>query len=362
MALEDLLNPLFGVPIEAGTQLRYMCPLCGSSKQKLFVSNDQFSKKFGQWICFNCGESGNLTSLLMKGLHIPFSQASQMIVDGGVMVANRAFDENLSNNENIMVAISNRQLILDEQEPLDQIEIPNKPAPALPYGLKYFRNHYNDAEAQPFLQYLEGRGFPRAMVTQLGYGYIVNGYAVSSQGHKIPIQNHVVFFTYNDKGECTYWNTRAIYPVQHGPKSINAPNTKTNDWFGKGDLIYNANEALKQPVIILTEGVPDALTLFPYGVATFGKQITDFQKGILVQKLKPEQKLIVMLDMDASYLLIQTAKEIYRYHKNTRMVFNYTRKDANSLGKRKAFEVIKNGLYIPDDLGIIKFNLMLQNI
>ena len=360
MALEDLLNPQFGEPIHTGHELRYMCPLCGSSKQKLFINNDPISPKYGQWICFNCGESGNLTSLLMKGLRVNFGTASQMIADGGVALSKRAFDETLSNNENIMIAITTRTLLLNEPEPLDKVEIPDKPAPPLPYGLKYFRDNINNPEAKPFLDYLANRGFSPELVTSKGYGYVTDGYAISGQGARIPLHNHVVFFTYDEQGKYKYWNTRAI--GDSIPKSVNAPNTKTNDYLGKGDLIYNVEVALSQPVVILTEGVPDALTLYPYGVAAFGKQITDFQKGILVQKLKPEQKLLVMLDMDASYLLIQTAQEIAKYHKNTYMVFNPTRKDANSLGRSKAFEVIKRGLIKPDPLGVIKFNLMMRQM
>lgn len=357
MALEDLLNPQFGEPIETGHELRYMCPLCGSSKQKLFVNNDPLSTKYGQWICFNCGEAGNLISLLMKGLHIAFAKATELVQDSGVTLAKHAYDELLSNNENLMIAIKSRGLITAEQEPLDRVEIPVKPAPPLPYGLIYFRDARPE-DAEPFYQYLEHRGFSRQLVTKLGYGFIKDGYALSGTGSIIPLHNHVVFITYNQQGQYLYWNTRAIYDAK--PKSVNAPNTKTNDYLGKGDVVYNLETALQQPTVILTEGVPDALTLYPYGVATFGKQITEFQKGLLVQTLRPEQNLVVMLDMDASYLLTQTAKDIYKYHKKTFMVFNPTRMDANSLGRDKAFEVIKNNLIVPDTNGLLTFKLRMK--
>jgi len=336
-----------------------MCPFCGSSKQKLFINNDLLDSHYGQWICFNCGESGNLISFLMKGLHISFSQASQMVADSGVSLQQKAFNQELSNNENIMIAISSQRRLADIEEPLDRVEIPHKPAPPLPFGLKYFKDHINDPEAQPFFNYLASRGFSRQLVTQLGYGYIIDGYAKTENG-TIPIHNHVVFFTYDDAGRYQYWNTRAIGIVgPHESKSINAPNTKTNDYLGKGDLIYNDSTAFKQKFVVLTEGVPDALTLYPFGVATFGKQITDFQKAILVQKMRPEQTLFVMLDMDASYLLIQTAKEIAEYHENTYMVFNYTRRDANSLGRDRAFDVIRKGALPVTQLGMVRFNLLM---
>lgn len=361
MGLEDLLDPILGRSLKANTQLRYMCPYCGNSDRKLYINNAEMSKGYGMWLCFNCEAKGALVKLVMEAAHLSFVQAADEINASGIVTDQAMYDSELTNNENLLLALNHRQQVYDETVNLAQVPIPIKPTPKLPYGLKYFRDHIGDPEAEPFLQYLEHRGFSRKLVINLGYGYITQGYAISGTGKQIPIFDHVVFFTYDDSGNWVYWNTRAIRDSI--PKSVNAPNTLDNDYYGKGDLLYGLDArkdlGLTTQPLVLTEGVPDALTLYPYGVATFGKQITDVQKAILVQKVPQETPILVMLDMDAVHLLAKVAKELYLYHPKTYMVYNPTKKDANSLGPAKVKQVITDprNLYQPTTLGEVRFML-----
>ena len=349
MNLRSLLDEHFGTPIDTNHELRYICPFCGSPKQKLFVNNEDNSPKQGMWICFECGEHGNLVGLLSGGLGISYSDAKQMIADSGVIQG--TYNSELSSNENILLALNHREY--SNISPYGFPKPPRLPPPELPHGLHYFREGRKDAK--PFIEYLSKRGFSEELVTKLGYGYIKDGYAKKKNGI-IEIHDHVVFITYYN-GNYVYWNTRSI---NNGiPKSINAPSN--GECLGKGDVVYNRDIAEKQPVMILTEGVPDALTLYPYGVATFGKMITGEQLGLISIFKGP---VLVMLDMDAKNQLIDVAKKLYQYNSKVRMVFNKYRKDANSLGRVKALNLVfePKNLIIPDEHGILDFSIRYRRL
>ena len=285
----------------------------------------------------------------MSGIGLSYSDAKQVIADAGILT--QGYNHELTEEENILLLLSKRK---EFKSISGYPKAPRVPPPELPHGLHYFKENRQDAI--PFLKYLESRGFSKSLVIKLGYGYIVNGYTNTSKG-KLLIHNHVVFFTYHD-GKYVYWNTRSI---DNGiPKSINAPSD--GSCLGKGDLVYNLDYAIRNKLVVLTEGVPDALTLYPYGVATFGKMISDVQIGILTN-IPINIPLLVMLDMDAKDQLIEVATKLYSIHRNTRMVFNKTKQDANSLGRSRAFKVLnKDNLIVPDQHGILEFNLRFRGL
>ncbi|QNO01289.1 DNA primase [Lactobacillus phage Lbab1] len=349
MSLSDFLDPLLGSHIDANGQLRYTCPFCGSPKQKFYINNDETSNKFGLWICYNCEEHGNLTSLYMRLKKVSFKQAQDDMFNAGISMDSIPYNNELTNNENIMLTLGKPAQVKEHN-----IEANRLSPPELPYGLKYFNG--SSPNEIPYWNYLERRGFNRELILSQGFGYVESGYAISSRGKRIPIQKHVVFFSYDSKGNYTYWNTRSI--TNSIPKSINAPQNESGTAITREDVVFGLNYASKQPVIIITEGVPDALTLYPYGVGTFGKQVTDRQIKLIIDSIQENQKILVMLDMDASDLLVKLGRKLYDKHKETYLVYNPTGKDANSLGRDKAFEVIKRHTMRADP---VSSNLFLLN-
>ena len=65
-----------------------------------------------------------------------------------------------------------------------------------------------------------------------------------------------------------------------------------------------------------------------------------------------------MLDMDAYPKLLEVAEKIAKYHKNTYMVYNPTRQDANSLGRSKAWQVIHKYSIPVTETGVMHFLLV----
>lgn len=358
MGLQDYFDSRLGPARVDDNELVYTCPFCG--KEHKFYVHSADDNKHGLWHCWHCGERGSMLGFIMKYDKESYDDAKTTLYeyDSDLALGMKLSNKELTPQENLMLLMSNRDTPKESAESLDLMKIkpPTLPPPPLPWGLTYFtQDAYNNPtiEEAPFINYLKGRGFREEDLKHNGTGYIISGFTLGREGKRINIQNHVVFFTYDNNGHYIYWNTRAIHKTI--PKSINAPDQGEDTFLGKGDVIFNANIAFKLPIVVLVEGVPDAMTLGKYAVATFGKSLTPVQKGILVQNLKPEQVLILMLDMDASQVMINLAKELVQYHKETYLVFNHLNQDANDLGRQRAWDLIKQNLYPATEKGILAF-------
>lgn len=351
MRLSEILDPLLGEHIEASGQLRYECPFCHSPNNKFYINADGMSKKFGLWVCFECEKSGNLLELYKQLRQIDYAEAKDELFNAGFSLDYVPYDKELSNNENIIKLLGDSVGSI-EQETSSLIR--NQPPP-LPVGLNYLTGDPRRVEEKPYWDYLLGRGLSKQAILFLNTGYVDNGYALTSKGKPLYLHKHVIFFTYKDN-KYQYWNTRSIIKDAI-PKAVNAPNGGNLLCYGKEDSVFNGDVAFKQSFVVLTEGVPDALTLFPYGIATFGKQVSDKQIDYIVNSIKPETKLLLMLDMDAKDLLVRLATRVYPKHANTYIVYNQTKRDANSLGYEEAFKVIENNLYPADKAGRVAFIL-----
>lgn len=344
--LSTYLSNKLGTGKSSNKDTIYPCPFCG--RTKLYVITDHSDDSFGVYHCFHCGSSGSLIKLISTINNVSFSDAKLMLPDidsyavdaGNIEIADSTPEENMF--AVLLKAQEGKKESDSDKKAVDLTRLvpPDKLPPKLPVGVKYLEENGDNPEATPFIAYLESRGISWEDIVYNHMGYIVHGGAFSSDNTFFPINNHVVFFCYDEYGKYQYWNTRAITP--QNPKSINAP--ETPDHLGKGDVIFNLYPALAQRDIVLVEGIPDALTLGTRAIATYGKMLTDTQKALIINNIKPAQNLIIMLDMDAWDTMTALAIEMYKYHENTYLVYNPTREDANSLGRSKAYEIIESAI------------------
>lgn len=364
--LKDYLDEQLGAGQPAPPDTIYDCPFC--SRRKLYVVTEETvvddndtNNVLGVYHCFHCGASGSPTKLIASIENLSFSQAKlrlREIDDALVTTATMVVDDATPEESLLAVLIRSQQqpkeTIESEKVDLTKVAIPDKLPPDLPHGLGYLENDADKPEVSPYVNYLNSRGFTWEDIVYNHIGYIEHGGAFSAENKFFPINKHVVFFCYDEKGDYQYWNTRAIYPSN--PKSINAP--ETPDHLGKGDVIYNLYPALANNTVVLVEGVPDAMTLGANAVATYGKGLTDVQKALLINNLKPSQNLAIMLDMDAWEEMTALAIELYKYHENTYIVYNPTRQDANALGAQRAWEIIGHNSIKATPQGIDSFSLL----
>ena len=94
-------------------------------------------------------------------------------------------------------------------------------------------------------------------------------------------------------------------------------------------------------MLIITEGVFDALTFHQYGIATFGKAVSDNQIKLIKKYVKPDTDIYLMLDSDAYKYNVKVARELFKKFPNTYVV-PHGEEDPNDLGTEKAFQLIKD--------------------
>lgn len=336
-------------------ELQFKCPFCHDHKPRLYVNIDRSSPKYGLWICHNCDRKGNALSLIQKLENLSYYDAKNRLyeIDNNINILYDSdsddADDSLSDNDVLLSYLISK----DNNETDDDSGGLSVKQPAmLPFGLRYFRDNLNNPEALPFIQYCTKRKFPMDYLVNSGAGYIKYGNAKTSKG-QFSMYNQVVFMTYDMNNNYAYWNTRSIYPSK--VKTYNAPEIEGH--YGKSDLLFNLNNAIKYKNIVLCEGVPDALTIGLNGICSFGKMVSDRQKELLAKYLNPGQNLFVMLDMDASKIALETAKSLYSVHPNTFIVYNPYYRDQNSLGRQKTWEVIKNNSIRANTRGLMNFAL-----
>lgn len=358
LSLREYLDDQLGNAKSEGQELIYTCPFCGNRKLSFHLAQD---KRYGLWQCWHCHEHGNATGFAMRVQHLSYesAQAELLEYDSFLGDTGRIISPELTPAERLLFQLNNDYVSpFDNADNLNDVKAPTLPPPMIPSGVKYFtaNSFVNPTpEELPFVEYCLKRRFYPEDLLSINAGYIVNGFFYAHGYTPRPIHNHLIFFTYNDDGQYVYWNTRAIDNQQ--PKSLNAPDPKEHSVIGKGDLLFNADVAFKQPSVVVVEGVPDALTIGPSAVATFGKGVSTVQKALLVQKLKPGQPLLLMLDMDASNLMINLAKELKPYHPATYLIHNSTNKDANALGREKVLDLIKRNTIPATTEGYLQFLL-----
>lgn len=319
-----------------GSQERYNCPFCPSNNDfKMYVraTNDE---KDGLWDCKKCGRKGNPVSFVMEYNSVGYREARdilEMYMDDDMLTISYR-EQGLSDTEILYL------LMLDKTETKSEEAEEPLVAPKLPTGLKLIMNNLNNPEVYPFVDYLVNkRNLPPEIIEKHNIGYITQGYIETQKGKRVGLNNHIIFFTYNDNGEYIYWNTRSI---ENNPylKSINA--IAGDGEYSKSTVVYNLNIAKRTGKIVIVEGVMDALTIGDSGVATFGKQVSNRQINDIVKGISPETEIYVMLDRDAPEQADALALKLYEKHKNTFIVLNPDNGDANDLGHDRTWEIINN--------------------
>jgi hypothetical protein len=106
-----------------------------------------------------------------------------------------------------------------------------------------------------------------------------------------------------ENDEIIYFAARAIFPFID-PKIKNPPGARR-------DILFNWNVAQRFSEIFIMEGIFGAVTVYPYGVATLGKEITDEQ---ILKIIRTNVKIInIVLDNNAIQDAYVVAKRIQEF-------------------------------------------------
>lgn len=155
-----------------------------------------------------------------------------------------------------------------------------RPTPSISKPDGFVRITDSGVMVRPYRAYLEGRGMLGA-AQNVGAGACLSGrYA-----------GRVVIPMLDDQGDWIGFTARAVFPGMT-PKYLMPPGMdRKHLLWGKAHLRPNDTEP-----VVLVEGVFDALPLYPVGVASFGKAVTDEQIDVLLSLNRP---IVICLDGDA---------------------------------------------------------------
>lgn len=351
MRFKDFLGGVIGDSKEVSDkEVRFCCPFCGESEYKFYVKIADNSKD-GQYQCKKCNEKGNPITFMRVFYGLSNNrEAYDVMVSNGIEMDTSGLkqinNKELTDNEKMM-------LIINGYTPSEDKEVKNLQPPRLPTGLKILKEQRHTKEAQPFLYYLYSRGISDEQIDRHSIGYVVSGGFQSSEDKYINLRQSIVFFTFDEEGKYIYWNTRSIEPNTK-IKSINAPG-KEHEYTRK-EVLFNLNIAKNLPYVVLNEGVFDALTFGDYGIAAFGKQVTDSQVDLLLESINESTVIFLFLDTEAVNETKMLANKLYREHKLTYIV-PHGQEDANDMGTDKAFNVIKENAIIATPENISMYEL-----
>lgn len=331
MEVDTYLEDRLGEAVKTDDDYRFNCPYCdnGRNLHKMYVSTSQ-----GIYHCFNCGQSGRLAKLVSYVDGINYFQAKNMLESLGLLTYS-GYSNTISESDKIMLLFNKTNKVVNK--------IKYEPAPFV-IGYHPLYENLNNKEAIPFFQYCKKRGFSLNQIRDYNIGYVKHGKFKMPDNSFRSLNNSLVFLTYDNNGKYIYWNSRSIVPNKI--KSVNAP--EFEGCYSKKNCIFNFDQARLENEVVVTEGVPDALSLGKSGVGTFGKQVTTSQVGILLS-LPSLSKVFIMLDMDAKDNIISLASKLSLKHKETYIVDNPTNLDANDLGYDKAWDIIHNNSKLVDD-------------
>lgn len=303
---------------ETGTgEVAVVCPFCDTEKKKMYVSPR------GQFICFVCETKGNsVYSFAMQYYQCSFKEAKAMLHEN--------YRLNQANHHEIKTSLFAELTKLSMEQEAEQQSL--KPV-TFPTNIKLLEHNLNNPEAYPYLWYLKRRKISLQQIKQYHIGYVKSGKLNRDNGQALPIEQSIIFFTY-DQDKPVYWSTRSI---EYRPfiKSLNA--ISGDNTYSRRGLFWNMDKINHNSNMIICEGIFNALMACQglyTGIATLGKAITNDQIDLMC-KLNPK-RFYIFLDNDAKQQELELAKRLRQkgidYSRIYLVTNPYGNKDANDLG------------------------------
>lgn len=239
-----------------------LCPFHNDHHPSLSIYENN-----NRFICFTCGEQGDIFDWYGKFHQADFTIALQAL-------AERAGVE------------------LPDQPPANpQLQAART---ALEQQHEFYQMSLRGAEGrQARLYIVRERGITKEMALTFGLGY-------APQQPSDPFRGRLIVPLHDELGQLVGFSGRTL--TKQKPKYLNSPQSEI---FNKGKILYNLHRAKtsvrKTGTLILMEGYTDVILATQYGipncVATMGTALTEHHVSMLV---KTKAKLVLCLDGDAA--------------------------------------------------------------
>lgn len=329
----------------SGPEIRIDCPFCNHLGKKMYIS------KNGMYNCFTCDASGgSVLKFIMDYYRISYSQAKEYISNNNLELLNDySVDANLSADSQINSLISSLHTVKN----VGILNVEELSMPPLPVGTKKLIDNFNNKESFPFLRYLKSRGFKKYMFNRYDIRYCKRGNVTLKSGKPLFVNNSLVFISYKH-GAPVYWNTRSI---ENNPyiKTFNASGEK--NCYSKRNTIFNYDRIEHTSNVVICEGVFNVFTVEDtkidnlVSVATFGKQITDEQLELIINK--EPNSIFMYLDYDAYTIELSVIRRLVKLGFPINRIFLvphlYKNKDANDIGVERCKKLLLKSIKLSED-------------
>lgn len=309
---KPLINALYTYFLNRGMYdykrgwLKGTCPYCGRADKfgvNLYLNRTN---------CFICGNHGR-----------PIGVVGQI--------------ENITSYQEILSLLRSDN-VLEYQEPL--LELLEERPVNMPEGFVLL-NEDRGIMADMMRNYVRNRGFDVNYLSSKGFGYCTTG----------KLFGYLIMPFYMN-GKLIYYHTRNV--LGRGPRFDNPPIEEFG--VGKSSVIYNIDALWMYSTVYLAESVLNAETIGDKGIATGGKSISHAQLSII--KKSPVEKVIIMLDPDATDQIIEVAFSLIE-SKEVKVCIFPTGKDVNDLGRHRAMLYAYKARFL-DHSSLIKLKNQLE--
>jgi hypothetical protein len=186
-------------------------------------------------------------------------------------------------------------------------------------------------EHHPAIEYLRERSFePAELAEQFGVGVCLNP---SQDRYRIMRGRIYIPITFN--GKLVGWQGRAVGNADKTVKYYNAPGTP------KSQLLYNYDQAINEPIVIVVEGVPSVWRLGKAAVCIFGKTLSWWQQNTLVTGWTGKP-VFVMFDNDAAAETEKAVHLLTERGANVVPVFLPDNRDPADYTRAELFEILSS--------------------
>ena len=308
----------------SGSNLIIKCIFCGDDRH-LWIDPDK-----GVFHCFKCEAKGNNISFLMAHLNKSFKEITELINDNKTLELNDIYEELLGLYE----ARSNESDRLIDNLSFYEMAIPDSHCVEL------------DVASETCKKYLiSKRHHSLAFLKKYGFKFCVQG----------------------------YYNNRLIIPIETlGHKSFQAYSIKKSDkkvlnpkGSKKSLFLYLYNYFRKEDIVILTEGIFDALRLVNFGynsMAILGKTLSNQQKKLLLKtKIK---EVVFCLDNDAYEDMVREAELLSKVFdgKVSIIQLGETDKDPGDITNKEVFNNYFKGRTELSELNLLQKDINQLNL
>jgi DNA primase len=257
----------------SGKSLKGLCPFHAEKTPSFIVNADT-----QRWMCFGCGEKGDVFSFIMRTEGVTFPEAvEQLAAKAGVDITHAsgntrsAGERDLVLRANNLAAVYFRKMLERSQEAQEYL----RRRGVTPEAAEKFKLGYVGSEWSGLATYLRGQKVRPEDAAKAGL--LVARDNDNGQWFFDLFRNRLIFPIQDVQGRVVAFGGRAL--AQGDVKYINSPETKA---FVKNKTLYALNLARKSIVeqnsVVLVEGYMDALTAHAAGftnvVATMGTALT----------------------------------------------------------------------------------------